>query len=258
MVYMRYSFGTTHAAALRLETIAHFFNPVAEAFIREHVKTPVDIAVDLGCGPGFTTQLLMDALPGATLYGLDNSRAFLDLARERLPEARFMEHDVTRRPFPIRGNVLYARFLLSHLPDVVALVNGWTDELAPQGLLFVDELEAIDTEIPAFKRYLEINTRIVESTGADLFVGRKLAQGSYDRELLCNESVTLPVPNVKAATWFYPNTVTIWQTEEAARDGVSVAEKNAISKELLAMRDSQDRRQDITWHMRHLVIRRRN
>ena len=45
--------------------------------------------IDVGCGPGNSTELLVSRHPEAQLIGLDNSRAMLEEARRRLPTARF-------------------------------------------------------------------------------------------------------------------------------------------------------------------------
>jgi trans-aconitate 2-methyltransferase len=45
--------------------------------------------VDLGCGPGNSTELLALRFPQAELIGLDNSPAMLAEARRRLPRVRF-------------------------------------------------------------------------------------------------------------------------------------------------------------------------
>jgi trans-aconitate 2-methyltransferase len=51
--------------------------------------TRVRTVVDLGCGPGNSTELLALHFPQAALVGLDNSAAMLAEARRRLPQARF-------------------------------------------------------------------------------------------------------------------------------------------------------------------------
>jgi trans-aconitate 2-methyltransferase len=45
--------------------------------------------VDVGCGPGNSTELLLARYPEAEAIGLDNSSAMLEEARRRLPTVRF-------------------------------------------------------------------------------------------------------------------------------------------------------------------------
>jgi trans-aconitate 2-methyltransferase len=51
-------------------------------------------AVHLGCGPGNSTELLIDRYPEATVTGLDSSKDMLRKARERLPGCVFIEADL--------------------------------------------------------------------------------------------------------------------------------------------------------------------
>src|SRR5579863_970290 len=45
--------------------------------------------VDVGCGPGNSTELLAVRYPQAKIHGIDSSPAMLEEARRRLPEVRF-------------------------------------------------------------------------------------------------------------------------------------------------------------------------
>jgi|SRR5215210_2313392 len=53
-----YSFGETELAAERLRLVSEVFDPTSEAFLFESVRTRPRLALELGCGPGFTTRLL--------------------------------------------------------------------------------------------------------------------------------------------------------------------------------------------------------
>jgi SAM-dependent methyltransferase len=51
--------------------------------------------LDIACGTGWLTRLLR-----GDVVGLDQSEAMLSIARERVPEARFIRADVPPLPFP--------------------------------------------------------------------------------------------------------------------------------------------------------------
>ena len=46
-------------------------------------------AIDLGCGPGNSTELLAARFPGAAVRGIDSSPDMIAAARTRLPGLRF-------------------------------------------------------------------------------------------------------------------------------------------------------------------------
>jgi trans-aconitate 2-methyltransferase len=254
---MKYTFGTDKAAARRLEEIARFFNPPAVDFIREHVRGPVGSALDLGCGPGYTTDMLSSAVDCPEVRGMDISSQFLRMAAERFPHCTFVEHDVTKTPFPLQPAVMYVRFLLSHLRDVVDLVNRWTAQLPEGGRLLVDELESIETEVPVFQEYLAVNEGLVASQGATLYVGGLLAEGMYDAEVLCNECAELPVRNFTVAGWFLPNTLTVWEEEPYVLEWVPRARRKEIAAEIRHINGGGDARIGNHRKMRRLVLRKR-
>jgi trans-aconitate 2-methyltransferase len=83
--------------------------------------------VDMGCGPGNSTELLAERWPAADITGLDSSPAMIDEARKRLPGARFEIADANEW-LPdagvglVFGNAIYQWVPehLAHLPRVLA------------------------------------------------------------------------------------------------------------------------------------------
>jgi len=254
---MRYTFGTSPTAAHRLREISRFFNPLTQEFIGQFIQKPVHTALDLGCGPGYTTHMLKKATGCREIFGFDVSEEFLALAAKRHPEYNFIRHDITCAPFPVHPQVAYSRFILSHLADSVSVINGWSGELGEKGLLFIEELEDIHTEIPVFNAYLSANRGLIALQGAELYVGKIIGAGRYDHEVLYNESVLLPVLNRRAASWFYPNTVSIWECENYITHSLSPRERQQISGELRRIILGNDHRSGITWEMRRMVIRKK-
>lgn len=93
--------------------------------------------VDVGCGPGNSTELLVERFPGARVLGYDTSPAMLEKARGRLPGVEFVKADAgsfvsDRAPDLIFGNAVY-----QWLPDHVALFVRALGQLKEDGVLAV-------------------------------------------------------------------------------------------------------------------------
>ena len=72
--------------------------PARELLARVSATAP-RLVYDLGCGPGNSTELLVERFPGVEVVGTDNSEPMLVSARERLPGVRFELSDIgTWRP----------------------------------------------------------------------------------------------------------------------------------------------------------------
>ncbi|MCB4792132.1 MAG: class I SAM-dependent methyltransferase [Elusimicrobia bacterium] len=253
---MRYTFGTSETASQRLQKISEIFNPHSMDFIRDNIRSPITSALDLGCGPGFTTHMLSMAVNTKQVYGLDNSEEFLIKAMDRFSQCIFIRHDAKKIPFPINPDIMYMRFVLSHLANPVRLINMWINEINDGGMILIEEMEGIDTGVELFKRYLKINTGLVNSQGASLYVGKELSKGRYNADVLINECIELPVKNCDAAAMFYPNTISIWQKERYVLNNCSCKERKEISEGIKKIMNSNDGRTGTTWKMRRIVLRR--
>jgi trans-aconitate 2-methyltransferase len=93
--------------------------------------------VDLGCGPGNSTELLVQRFDGATVIGTDNSEAMLASARERLPQARFELSDIGTWEPELRPDLIYANAALQWVPGHEALIPRLFAMLAPGGVLAI-------------------------------------------------------------------------------------------------------------------------
>ncbi len=104
----------------------------------------VRLAVDLGCGPGNSTEVLAQRFPEATVTGLDNSEDMLDAARKRLPGTAFRLADIATWQPDQPQDVILANASLQWLPDHQQLYPRLVSHLAPGGSLAVqtpDNLE---------------------------------------------------------------------------------------------------------------------
>jgi trans-aconitate 2-methyltransferase len=100
--------------------------------------------IDLGCGPGNSTELLVARFPDAEVIGLDSSPNMLAQARERLPNCTFLEADLTSWSPPERTDLLFANASFQWLPDHQAVLARMLRALAPGGVLAVQMPDNMD------------------------------------------------------------------------------------------------------------------
>jgi trans-aconitate 2-methyltransferase len=92
---------------------------------------------DLGCGPGNSTELLVEAFPGAEITGIDNSPAMLQAARRALPGIAFKAGDLASWMPPQPADLLFSNAALQWVPDHLAVLLRLLGGLAPRGVLAV-------------------------------------------------------------------------------------------------------------------------
>ena len=110
--------------------------PARELLARVALDAPARIA-DLGCGPGNSTELLVQRFPGAEVIGVDNSQAMLASARERLPDCCFELSDIATWQPDTPPDLIYANAALQWVGDHERLIPRLFSQLAPGGVLAV-------------------------------------------------------------------------------------------------------------------------
>ena len=123
-------------AALYRRFEAERTRPARDLLDRVDLRDP-GLVVDLGCGPGNSTELLARRFPHAEVIGLDTSDGMLASARARLPHLRFEKADVaTWRP-ERAPDLLYANASLQWVGDHGALFPRLLATLAPSGVMAI-------------------------------------------------------------------------------------------------------------------------
>ncbi len=101
-------------------------------------------AVDLGCGPGNSTEVLAARYPQAEVSGVDSSDDMVAAARQRLPGLAFELADIATWQATRPCDVILANASLQWLPDHATLYPRLVAQLAEGGSLAVqtpDNLE---------------------------------------------------------------------------------------------------------------------
>ncbi|SCW50767.1 trans-aconitate 2-methyltransferase [Rhizobium mongolense subsp. loessense] len=94
-------------------------------------------AVDLGCGPGNSTELLIHRWPEADVSGIDSSQEMIVSARERLPRPKFDVADIASWQSAPEYDLIFANAVLQWLPDHRALLPRLAEGLASGGTLAI-------------------------------------------------------------------------------------------------------------------------
>lgn len=92
--------------------------PARDLLAQVPVEAP-RLVVDVGCGPGNSTELLATRWPAARLVGLDTSETMLEAARKRLPAARFERADATTWVPEPGTDVVFANATYQWIPEHV-------------------------------------------------------------------------------------------------------------------------------------------
>jgi trans-aconitate 2-methyltransferase len=132
-------------------TAGLFFAPDSSAgqylkFERERTRPAADLlagvpmfapnsCIDLGCGPGNSTELLVRRFPDAAITALDRSTDVLAAAKRRLPQVHFQQADLTVWKPDQPWDLIFANAVLQLLPNHEALFPWLASLLTPGGYL---------------------------------------------------------------------------------------------------------------------------
>jgi trans-aconitate 2-methyltransferase len=95
------------------------------------------LVVDLGCGPGNSTELLIERFPQSEVIGLDSSPDMLRKARERLPTHQFIEADIATWSPPPETDLLFSNATFQWLADHPRQLRRLLEALPAGGALAV-------------------------------------------------------------------------------------------------------------------------
>src|SRR5215813_4923366 len=110
--------------------------PPRDLLARVPLDNPTRV-VDLGCGPGNSTELLIERFPDAEVIGVDSSPDMLRQARERLPGRTFAEGDLSVWMPDAETDLLFGNAVFQWVPDHPKMLARLLQSLPPGGVLAV-------------------------------------------------------------------------------------------------------------------------
>ncbi len=130
--------------------------PAVELLARAGLREPFRV-VDIGCGAGGSTQIVAERFPAAEILGVDSSVEMLAAARKRLPALRFEQGDAVKWRDPSR-DLVFANAVLHWIPNHVALMANWADDLPDGGVLAAQMPDNEDEPTHALMREIAATT----------------------------------------------------------------------------------------------------
>jgi len=143
------------------------------------------VCLDAGCGGGDATRdIARRVAPEGRVVGIDMDEKKLEIARAEaqqlgISNVEFHAIDIREASsMPAAFDVVYARFLLTHLNDPAGAVAAFRNCLRPGGRLAVEDIDFTGyftyPEYEPFERYRELYSASVARRGGDPNIGRRL------------------------------------------------------------------------------------
>jgi SAM-dependent methyltransferase len=170
--------------APRLNVLAAALAPSTSALLDRLGSMKGLAVIDAACGGGdVTVELARRVGASGCVIGIDADPGKLEAAAALVggpgsENCYFLEADVTT-PWPLEdADIVYARFILTHLPEPEKLlVNAW-DALQPGGIMVVEDIDAEGCfwhpASEAVAKLRTLYTSVTRLKGCDPCIGRRL------------------------------------------------------------------------------------
>lgn len=164
----------------RLRTLSGVLAQTTGALLDHIGIPPTARCLDAGCGGGDVARLLSERCPAGMVVGVDRDPVKIELARAELGDRVDLRvEDIADTVCDGAAyDVVYARFLLSHLPDAGDWVRRLSHLLSPGGVLVVEDLHISGSfcapASAAHDQALRIYAETVRDHGGDPDIGPQL------------------------------------------------------------------------------------
>jgi trans-aconitate 2-methyltransferase len=130
--------------------------PSVDLVARIRVDHPGTI-LDIGCGPGNSTQVLYQRWPNAEITGVDNSPEMIEKARRDYPHQKWLLADASKLELDRAYDVVFSNAVLQWIPDHDLLIPRFFAIVNPKGSLAVQV--PANNESPVHKALLTVSSR---------------------------------------------------------------------------------------------------
>lgn len=168
----------------RLRILARVMSPTTLDFLRSVPLAQDAQCLDVGCGGGDVSVALSRMVPQGHVTGIDFDGSKIVLAQQEaktlgIENVHFRAEDVTADPqTDDRYDLIYVRFVLTHLVDPGAALVRFYNQLKPGGMIAVEDIDfgghVCYPPSAAFDRYVELYSQTARARGCDPCIGPRL------------------------------------------------------------------------------------
>jgi trans-aconitate 2-methyltransferase len=144
--------------------------PTVDLIFRIQYSNPKSI-IDIGCGPGNSTQMLSRRWPDSTIVGIDNSANMIKKANKDFPNQKWMLIDAGKDEIPGRYDIVFSNATIQWIPDHYKLFIKVKALLNDKGLIAIQIPLFFEMKIGQSIRRISNESKWSKYTGmvSDLF-----------------------------------------------------------------------------------------
>jgi ubiquinone/menaquinone biosynthesis C-methylase UbiE len=168
----------------RLILLARTMAPTTRAHLVDVGVREGMSCIDVGCGGGHVTQMLAEMVgPTGRVVGIDFdpvklAAATADADAAGLRNVEFRVTDVLQWRESSTYDVVYGRFILSHLPECDRVLSSMREALRPGGVVVLEDIDFsggfCHPPNDGYRRYSELYRAVVHRHGGDADLGKRL------------------------------------------------------------------------------------
>jgi trans-aconitate 2-methyltransferase len=111
--------------------------------------------IDIGCGPGNSTQVLLKRWPRADIVGIDKSEKMIQRARQDYPDQKWIVGDASALDVGQKYDIVFSNAVIHWIPDHDVLIQRLFKMVNTNGILAV-QIPA-NQESPLYRTILKVS-----------------------------------------------------------------------------------------------------